>query len=161
MRKQMKAQVVTEILCVCVMWESFGEDLRQMCLQKCDCDLNDYLSREVAGQGALMKDVCQCWDIAHWAKQEDTVCELREREEGRRESLPQPVHPVSPLMCAFTKTKSSLASTAPSVISFSNKTKGNGPHFLLELIVPDLYVLKLRGGRARQQTCCCRVPVLV
>lgn len=87
----------------------------------------------------------------------------RERERGKkkRASLPQPVHPVSPLMCAFIKTKSSLASTAPSVISFSNKTKGNGLHFLLELIVPDLCALKLRGGRARQQTCCWRVPVLV
>ena len=54
-----------------------------------------------------------------------------------------------PLMCAFLKTKSSLASTATSVIYFSNKTKGNGPHFLLELEVPDLYALKLRGGKAR------------
>lgn len=81
--------------------------------------------------------------------------------ERESESLPQPVHPVSPLVCAFIKTKSSLASKAPSVMSFSNKTKGNGPHFLLELIVTDLYALKLRGGRARLQTCCRRVPVLV
>lgn len=56
-----------------------------------------------------------------------------------------------PLMCAFIKTKSSLASTATSAISFSNKTKGNGPHFLLELEVPDLYAIKLRGGCWRDQ----------
>lgn len=76
-----------------------------------------------------------------------------EKENKRRwDSLPQPGHPVSPLMSAFIKTKSSLASTGPSVISFSNKTKGNYPHFLLELVVPDLCALKLRGGRARLQT---------
>lgn len=91
-----------------------------------------------------MKDVCQCSDIARWAKQEDTVCELRE---GETVYLSQSVLCL-PLMCAFMKTKSGLASTAPSVISFSNKTKGNGPHFLLEPEVPDLYALKLRGGKS-------------
>lgn len=56
------------------------------------------------------------------------------------------------------KTKLGLASTTPSVISYSNKTKGNGPHFLLELVVDDLYALKLRGGTTRLHTCYCRDP---
>lgn len=36
------------------------------------------------------------------------------------------------------------------IISYSNKTKGNAPNFLLELVVSDLFALKLRGDSARQ-----------
>lgn len=39
---------------------------------------------------------------------------------------------------AFIETKSSQASSAQSVISRSNKTKGNGSHFLLELVLSEL-----------------------
>lgn len=59
------------------------------------------------------------------------------------------------------KAKSGLASPPPSVTSFSNKTQGNSPHFLLELVVADLYTLKLRGDKTRVHTSCCRDPAPV
>lgn len=75
-----------------------------------------------------------------------TLCKLRERGEEEGVYLSQCVLCLP--SCAFIKTKSSLASQALSVISYSSKTKGNGPHFLLELIVPDLYALKAQRRKS-------------
>lgn len=50
-------------------------------------------------------------------------------------------HSYSPLLCAFIKTESDLASTEPSVISSRIKTQGNSPHFRLGLAFPDLSML--------------------
>lgn len=43
-----------------------------------------------------------------------------------------------PHISALIEAKSSLASSAQSVISCSNKTKGNGSHFLSELVLSEL-----------------------
>lgn len=138
----------TETLWVCVMWESCGEDLRQMRYH--------YLS--VRGHRAGCSDKRRVSVLRHsllGKTRGHCVYTEKETQERKRESTSECN---LPLKCAFIKTKSSLA---PTTLSFGSKTKGNGPHFLLELIMPDLFAGKLRGGRARLQTCSLRVPVLV
>lgn len=117
-------------LCLCnvrVLWWKISN--RDLCVQKrCNCDLSDYLSWEVTGMGVVTKDMYQCWDIAR----QKGHCVKLERQVGKRGSQLEPVHPVSPPHVCLYKNKVSLASTAQSDISFSNKTKGNGCYFLLE-----------------------------